>query len=173
MTNTLDAYEDVISSILGDEPGAAIIAIRQQFPQNQADFQAYYDALFVPTDASLQNLSLAIRYLVAIRTATHTLSESVLCWYIQQAEALGVSDTEIGIAQNLEVVSTDDPTLDAIYAHVDLLVKHPVDASRDALDILGREGLSPAGIVTLSQIVAFVSYQIRFVAVLRAVGGIS
>lgn len=173
MTDSVHVREDVIDSILGLDNDSAIKAIRQQFPQNQAEFQAYYDALFVPTDSSLLSLPLSSRLLAAVRTAAHTSSTSVLRWDIQQAEEAGVTTAEINAAQNLVPTSTGDPTLNAIYAHIDLLVSHPVDSSREALTALANAGLSPAGIVSLSQIVALVSYQIRFVSVLRAVGSIS
>jgi len=49
-----------------------------------------------------------------------------------------------------------------------LLVFHPRDASREALQALIDAGWSTADIVTLSQIVAFLTFQIRVAAGLRA-----
>lgn len=50
-----------------------------------------------------------------------------------------------------------------------LLVFHPRDASQQGLQQLLDAGWNTAGIVTLSQLVAFLSFQIRIVSGLRAV----
>ena len=58
--------------------------------------------------------------------------------------------------------------LAAAFDHTHLLVFHPRDAAPTALQALLDAGWSTTGIVTLSQIVAFLSFQIRVVAGLRA-----
>lgn len=60
------------------------------------------------------------------------------------------------------------PRLAAAFDHTHLLVFHPRDAAPTALQALLDAGWSTTGIVTLSQIVAFLSFQIRVVAGLRA-----
>jgi CMD domain protein len=57
--------------------------------------------------------------------------------------------------------------LSAALAHVHMLVFHPRDASPDALQRLLDAGWSNTGIVTLSQLVAFLAFQIRAAAGLR------
>jgi CMD domain protein len=61
--------------------------------------------------------------------------------------------------------------LAAAFEHVHLLVFHPRDSSPGALQALLDAGWSTTGIVTLSQIVAFLSFQIRVVAGLRSLAG--
>ena len=58
--------------------------------------------------------------------------------------------------------------LSAALAHAHLLVFHPRDAQAAHLQALLDAGWSPTDIVTLSQLVAFLSFQIRVVAGLRA-----
>ena len=58
--------------------------------------------------------------------------------------------------------------LSAGLEHAHLLVYRPREASPDALQTLLDAGWSTTGIVTLSQIVAFLSFQIRVVAGLSA-----
>ncbi len=53
------------------------------------------------------------------------------------------------------------PRWDTISAHVAMVARSPRDGSPDALARLRVVGLSERDIVTLSQIVAFVSYQTR------------
>jgi CMD domain protein len=58
--------------------------------------------------------------------------------------------------------------LAAALEHTHMLVFHPRDASAAALQELLDAGWSHSGIVTLSQLVAFLAFQIRTVAGLRA-----
>lgn len=57
----------------------------------------------------------------------------------------------------------------AALEHAHLLVLHPRDASQDALEKLLRAGWSTEAVVVISQLVAFLTFQIRVVAGLRAV----
>lgn len=59
------------------------------------------------------------------------------------------------------------PRLSAALAHAHLLVFHPRDADAAALQALLDAGWSTTDIVTLSQLVAFLAFQIRVVAGLR------
>jgi CMD domain protein len=61
----------------------------------------------------------------------------------------------------------------AALEHAHLLVFHPRDASPAALQKLLEAGWSTTDIVTLSQLVSFLSFQIRVVAGLRALAGAS
>ena len=61
--------------------------------------------------------------------------------------------------------------LAAAFDHMHLLVFHPRDAAPAALQALLDAGWSTTDIVTLSQIAAFLSFQIRVVAGLRALAG--
>jgi CMD domain protein len=59
------------------------------------------------------------------------------------------------------------PRLAAALEHVHMLVFHPRDADARSLQSLLDAGWSTTGIVTLSQLVAFLSFQIRVVAGLK------
>ncbi len=63
--------------------------------------------------------------------------------------------------------------LAAAFDHMHLLVFHPRDAAPAALQVLLDAGWSTTDIVTLSQIAAFLSFQIRVVAGLRVLGGVA
>ena len=63
------------------------------------------------------------------------------------------------------------PRLAAAFDHMHLLVFHPRDAAPAALQALLDAGWSTTDIVTLSQIAAFLSFQIRVVAGLRVLAG--
>ena len=57
--------------------------------------------------------------------------------------------------------------LAAAFEHTHMLVFHPRDAAPPYLQALVDAGWSTTGIVVISQLVAFLSYQIRVVAGLR------
>ena len=59
------------------------------------------------------------------------------------------------------------PRLAAAFEHVHMLVFHPRDAAAPSLQSLIDAGWTTTEIVTLSQLVAFLSFQIRVVAGLR------
>jgi alkylhydroperoxidase domain protein len=57
--------------------------------------------------------------------------------------------------------------------HAELLSTRPADAEPGDLQALADVGLSTSEIVTLSQVIAFVSFQVRVIAALGALGGTS
>ena len=59
---------------------------------------------------------------------------------------------------------------DAAVRHADLLTKRPADAQASDLQALKDAGFTPAGILSLSQVIAFTNYQLRLIAGLRAFG---
>jgi uncharacterized protein YciW len=57
---------------------------------------------------------------------------------------------------------------DAILVHADMVAGAPGSARAEDLMKLQARGLSPRDIVVVSQIIAFVAYQVRLLAGLRA-----
>jgi uncharacterized protein YciW len=161
---------DVIDALLGPETASAVAGLRGAKPELAAQMQDYYDAVFEPAPDSAEALSRSERWLIAVRTASHTGSASVVDWYRKLARQGGVPDEEISKAADVSQPWTSDSRISAIMRHVDLIVTHPVDSSRSDIEALQGAGLSPTAIVALSQVAAYVSYQLRLVAALRALG---
>jgi uncharacterized protein YciW len=71
----------------------------------------------------------------------------------------------------------DAPATDArwtaILRHVDLVTDHPKDATSADIAALRMAGIAEADIVRLSQVIAFVNYQVRVIAGLRLIGAAS
>ena len=63
--------------------------------------------------------------------------------------------------------------LSAALVHTHMLVFHPRDAAPEALQALLDAGLSTTAIVTLSQLVAFLSFQIRVVVGLHSLAAVA
>jgi len=64
----------------------------------------------------------------------------------------------------------DDARWAAILRHVDLVTERPKDATRADIAGLIAAGIAEADIVRLSQLIAFVNYQVRVIAGLRLIG---
>ncbi len=163
---------DVIDRILDVQPGSPIAKLRSQKAELARELQTYYDSLFAPSEVSLAQLTLPDRYLIAVRVATHTGSKDVVDWYANRAKEAGARADLIERALDLADCWTDSTRLGAAVRHADLLTTSPSHTSAHDLQALKDAGFSPAGIVTLSQVIAFVSYQLRLIAGLRALGGV-
>ena len=85
----------------------------------------------------------------------------------------GASDEAIASARNVGDAWPEDAALGAAIKHADLLTTQPAAARKSDLEALKAAGYTPAGIVSLSQTIAFVSYQLRLIAGLRALGGLA
>ena len=76
-----------------------------------------------------------------------------------------------GFAIDAALAEALGPRLATALAHAHMLVFHPRDAAPEAFRPLLDAGWSTTGLVTLSQIVAFLAYQLRVVAGLRVLAG--
>jgi uncharacterized protein YciW len=68
---------------------------------------------------------------------------------------------------------TEDARWAAILRHVDLVTDRPKDATRADIAALRSAGVAEPDIVRLSQVIAFVNYQVRVIAGLRLIGAAS
>jgi uncharacterized protein YciW len=164
------ATTDVVYSILGASDNGKIAQLRNVKPNQIDELQNYYLALFEPDAESSAAFGLNDRYLIAVRAASHTRSVAVANWYADLAARDGVSNDMIERARDVAAPWSDETKLGAAVRHADLLVTRTSDARREDIETLKSAGFSPAGILSLSQVIAFVSYQLRLIAGLRAFG---
>jgi CMD domain protein len=198
---TTDA--DVIDALVGITPGSPLDAIRARRPEARAHAQATYRALFAPEKpgnvtaqerfavggfaASLHGATeIGARYAARLAEsgASAALKEAVDAAIAEArtngpyghypAGPLSREDTA-GLRYRVGAATrrTLGPRLAAAFEHVHMLVFHPRDAAPAALRALLDAGWSTTDIVTLSQIVAFMSFQIRVVTGLRILAGAS
>jgi uncharacterized protein YciW len=173
MSSTTVLTRDAIDTILGNAAGGPVAALRGRNPRFVEELQTYHDALFEPDAESAAAFPLADRLLVAVRVASHTRSEAVADWYARLAEQAGVSERQLARARDVSTPWEELTARGAAIRHADLLTTRPATARQEHLLLLKEAGLSPAGILSLSQTVAFVSYQLRLIAGLRAFGAAS
>jgi CMD domain protein len=192
---------DVIDTLAGIEPGSALDAIRNRRPDVRDQAQASYRALFAPEIpggvATTERFAVAV-FVTGLHGGTETASfyAENLAASGTSAELRAAIDTAVAAAKGqgpygaypAGPLSREDTTgpihhvaaetrhalgsrLAAAFDHMHLLVFHPRDAAPTALQALLDAGWSTTEIVTLSQIAAFLSFQIRVVAGLRVLAG--
>lgn len=192
---------DVIDTLAGIEPGSALDAIRKRRPAARDQAQASYLALFAPENPGgvtpTERFAVAA-FVTGLhgRAETAAFYAAGLAVTGASPELRSAIDTAIAAAKGqgpygsypagpLSREDTIGPIhrvaaearlalgsrLAAALDHMHLLVFHPRDAAPAALQALLDAGWSTTDIVTLSQIAAFLSFQIRVVAGLRALAG--
>lgn len=192
---------DVIDSLAGIEPGSALDAIRNRRPEARRQAQASYRALFATENpggfttterfavaafvAGLHDDAASAAFYSAGFAASGASAE--LRHAIDAAIAGARGQGPYGsypagplsredIAGPVYRVAAETRNalgsrLAAAVDHLHLLVLHPRDAAPAALQAMLDAGWSTTEIVTLSQIAAFLSFQVRVAAGLRALAG--
>lgn len=139
---------DLIDTILDITPESPLGRLRVQRPDIRRHTQGSYDVLLHPADPG--GLSLAERALIALRVA-------------EQAGHAGLAAHYRALLQQRDTkfASAPSPRLRRILDHVALVAGTPGKATRAHIEALERVGLNARDIVALSQLIAFVSYQVR------------
>ncbi len=189
---------DVIDTLVGIKRGSALDAIRSRRPDARNQAQASYRALFapeIPGEVTTTERFAVAAFVTGLHGGAETAAfyAAGLAAIGASAELRRAIDTAIAAAKGqgpygsypAGPLSREDTTgpihhvaaetrralgsrLAAAFDHMHLLVFHPRDAAPAALQALLDAGWSTTDIVTLSQIAAFLSFQIRVVAGLRA-----
>ena len=148
---------DVVSRLAGIEPGSPLAELRAQRPEATGYAQDSYDALFNPTDPG--GLSVTERLATALRVAyLHAIPAAVAVMHYQQQLVAAGADPAIVAAAAPDQLDPALPTrLRAMLRHAHLLATQPRWARPDHLQELADASLSTTEIVTLSQVIAFVS----------------
>ncbi|QDZ15086.1 CMD domain protein [Humibacter ginsenosidimutans] len=189
---------DVIDRLVGIDEGDPVFALRVQRPDAKRNAQASYDALFA-SDA-LEHVGrperLAIAYwavalaqsvvaphyrdlLAAESPQTLAALDAALPGAVTTGPYGDYPDGPLSVEnqQGLhwqappELVAAVGVRLAAALEHTHLLTYRPRDASADALQALLDAGWDTTGIVTLSQLVSFLNFQLRVVAGLTVLKG--
>lgn len=178
---------DALDRVAGIQPGSPLDTIRRLKSVTRDNAQASYDALLAPDD--LTQMSASERAAVAYFVAGLHQDEAALAFYRAPIADPAPLDAEIARAAgpgpygrfpagplsaedepgpDYTPQDIDDHRLSAALAHTHMLVLHPRDAAPAHMRALEAAGWSATGIVTLSQLVSFLSFQLRAAAGLRA-----
>jgi CMD domain protein len=188
---------DVIDALAGIAPGSALDKARDNRPEARKHAQASYDALFGPKEfgsfSALERFAVAtfaaglhgrpkMKEFYEGKLAAAGASPELrvtIAGEVVESRAHGpygnypAGPLSIENADGLVYVAAPTPRhvlgerLAAAFEHTHMLVFHPRDAAPPSLQALLDAGWSTTDIVTLSQLVSFLAFQIRVVAGLR------
>ena len=160
---------DVLDHLAGGDPSGAVAGLRAARPDLTRFSQASYESLLEPDgDDSLTRRE---RELVALRIALQTPDPRLAAWHETRLIAATGSPATVDAVSAFPAVSPElTPREVAILRHADLVTQRPTEVEATDIGALRTAGLSTHEIVTLSQLVAFVAFQVRILATLRAFG---
>lgn len=176
---------DIIGLLAGIEPGSDIDRLRDQRAQARENAQLSFEALFEPAEPGA--FALAERYAIGAFVAQVHGFATATAFYldllgdedealVEPVRAAARSAQDAGPAgqyreQGLAAESTRGPVwspgadlpprLGAALAHAHLLVFRPRESGPDALRALVAAGWNADDIVSLSQLVSFLAFQLR------------
>lgn len=194
---------DIIDTLAGIKPGSALDAIRSKRLQARENAQKSYLSLFEPIDAgdfSLLERAAVAAFVTGLHgeSPVATFYREKLAMAADGAALLEAIDAEIARGKTsgpygsfpsgpLSVENTAGlifrvnaanksvlgARLPAALEHAHLLVFRPRDAASTDMKALLAAGWSNTGIVTFSQLVAFLSFQVRVVSGLRTLAAVN
>lgn len=129
--------------------------------------QASHDAVVTPKDPG--GFSHSERAALAERMARHNRDTALAAHYRDCLETAGTDETLTALA-NLQIGSEVDGRLAAIVDFTDLVTLRPREAQRSDIEALKHAGISEPDIVRLTELVAFVNYQVRVIAGFKLAG---
>jgi len=197
------ATQDIIDTLAGIAPGSALDGIRARRLQARENAQKSYLSLFEPIDASdfsLVERAVVAAFVTGLHgeSSVATFYREKLAASSGGAALLEAIDAEIargrtsgpygsfpagplsventaGLIYRVSAASKSvlGTRLVAALEHAHLLVFRPRDAASADMKALLAAGWSATGIVTFSQLVAFLSFQVRVVSGLRTLAAAS
>lgn len=156
--------EDVISAIVGIEPGSMLAEVVAGRADIMALTQQTHDGALAPENPG--GLSHAERAALAWRIAKINNYKAFEDHFEAMLEKAGAPDSAARLA-DIWFDGGSDLRTKALIRHVDLVAHAPKEATRHDIELLQEAGIADADIVRLSELVAFVSYQIRIAAGLQ------
>jgi CMD domain protein len=164
-TPVYDIDNDVIDRLAGLAPGSPLHALRHQRDKVAAASQGSYDTLF---DPALEGLDLDERLLVALYACRLAGAAEVAAHYRARLQALPADAAQLAAADSGEPEQLPQGRLRAMLAFTRALTRRPVEGDQAAIEKLPAAGISTPAVVALSQLIAFISYQLRVIAGLKA-----
>jgi len=161
---------DIINQLAGLTAASAVAAWRARRDDVVQYVQASYDVLLgLEADNSL---SPAERTVVGLRVATLTHSVDLAAHYRERLKELDCTEEFIDAVIHFPAGRIFNQREVAILHHTDLMTAEPGAARQSHIAALQSASLSTREIVTLAQLVAFLSFQLRLLAVVKHSGGI-
>jgi alkylhydroperoxidase domain protein/CMD domain protein len=142
--------------------GPRLVALRARREKATAHAEGSHRALFEPADPG--GVSGLERAAVALRVAAWHEEPRLVDHYRRLLTAAGAAADLVALVETRGGRPPDNARLGAELAHADLLAARPAEATPADLASLAAAGLTERDIVTISQVIAFVSFQARLLA---------
>ncbi len=162
---TQHTEHDTIDQLLILTPGMSTHAVRHEREKVVHATQGSEDGLF---DPKLPGLTLIERLLAALLACQLTPALELAKVYQSRLESNEADPLIIKLVSQAELSKVTDVRLKAILTFTHTLITDPIRADKHALVALQQAGLSTPEVVTLAQLIAFISYQVRLAAGLKA-----
>ena len=152
----------LIETLAGVPPGSKLGQALKTRAEILRLSEAAHDAVLLPREPG--GLSHALRAALAARMCRHVGDAALTAHYDSYLAHSGDQDVS---ALAHPGGTCGDPLQNAMARHADLLTLAPREATRADIEALKAVGLGEADIVRLSELAAFVNYQLRVVAGLK------
>ena len=156
---------DTLDRLVGLTPQSPTYAVRHEREKVVAATQGSEDGLL---DPALPGLSEVDRLYVALYACLLTPAPELAAEYESRLTKLEANLQTIRCIHQSDIQSIGDARLEAMLSFTHTLITKPINADKNALSALPKAGLSTPEVVTLAQLISFVSYQVRLAAGLRA-----
>jgi CMD domain protein len=165
--NTPD--QDLLNQWAGIAPDSPHARLRTERADVSAAAQRSYQVLLEPDDPA--GVSRTERAVIALRVAVLTRCPSLISWHRQRLRDQGASDATIAAIEQFPAGPAQPARERAVLDYVDRLTRAPGTATASHLAELKAAGLAPRDIVTIAQLIALLSFEVRVLAGLRLLGG--
>jgi uncharacterized protein YciW len=156
---------DVVDHTAALSPNQPIWTLRRQREKVVSATQSSHDAMF---SHKVEGLSRTDRLLVALHACRVSKAPNLASHYREELAVEGADTAVANAVERGEIASLADARLRAMLVFTGKLIERPIEGDRAAIEALAAHGLSTPALVVLSQLIAFLSYQVRVVAGLKA-----
>ena len=159
---------DLLNQWAGILPDSPLASLRAERADVSGAAQRSYQALLEPEDPA--GVSRAEREMIALRVAVLTSCAPLITWHRQRLRDQGASNETIAAVQQFPAGPAPTARKRAVLNFVDRLTRTPGAATAEHLADLRAAGLTPRDIVTISQLIALLSFEVRVLTGLRLLG---
>lgn len=148
-------------------PGGPVHAALTARADVMAMTEAVHGAALTPADPG--GLSHGLRAALAARISRIHAQEGLAAHYDAMLAKAAPEEEVVRLAD--PAASADDPWLAAILAYTDRVAAAPREAGAGDIEAMRAAGVADADMVRLSELIAFLAYQLRLVAGLKLMQG--
>jgi len=163
--NTVTHTHDVIDHLLGLQAGDPLHAVRHHRNKVVAATQGSYELLL---NSACTDVSLTERLLLACCVAHLSNAQELLGHYQQRLSQLHVDAADFAAATTAMPTKASSARLAVMLEFAQKLIVSPIEGDAAALHALPQAGIATPAVVTLAQLIAFLSYQVRLLCGLKA-----